>query len=295
MPRWSCSTDPHLTSHLPRYLADRNQGGGAIPDPLLAACSGRQPVRHDTTHRHPVRGHLCRDGAGARSRLARRPRRHRHDRGGRAGCRRRGADRRADQRHSFPDLAAARRPDDIVGAGRRQRLLRRRRGVDRRPGGPAAAPACPDHRRRRRAVGAAGQRHRGVCDDAAAVRRPDGAQPRPAAVPVRACRRQQCRLGRHADRQSPEHPDRPGRQYRLLVVFRGRRRAGAGRPGDQLRMHRIGVALEPGCAGRRARRLRRSRSIASRSGPAGSRSSRCWCCLPHRCRARSRRCWSPPA
>ena len=93
-----------------------------------AARGDRRPFRHDTTDRHPVRGHLCRDGAGARSRPAGRPRRHRHDR--RRSCWLPSARCRpaADQRHPFPDPAAARRPDDPVGAGRRQRLLRCRRG-----------------------------------------------------------------------------------------------------------------------------------------------------------------------
>ena len=48
-------------------------------------------------------------------------------------------------------------------------------------GRPLAA-ACRHDRGRRRAVGAAGQRHRGVRDDAAAVRRADGTRPRPTPV-----------------------------------------------------------------------------------------------------------------
>ena len=150
------------------------------------------------------------------------------------------------------------------------------------------------HRRRRRALGIAGQRHRGVRDDAAAVRRPHRAQPRSAAVPVRARRRQQRRFGAKPDRQSAEHPDRPGRQYRLLAVF-----ADAAVPAL------VGLVISFGCI---ALMWRSSLAAPATDAPlepvafdrvqvgtCGIALARCWCCLPRRCRARYRRCWSPPA
>ena len=131
--------------------------------------------------------------------------------------------------------------------------------LDRRPGGPAAAPACLHHRRRRRAVGIAGQRHRGLRDDAAAVRRADRARPRSAAVSVRAGRRQQCRFGRARLIGNPQN---------ILIGQAGNIGfwpyfAGAVVPSivglvDQLRLHRLHLAGKPGCA--RRRRAARGRS-----------------------------------
>ena len=205
--------------------------------------TARSPIPYnDALHHHPVRADLCRHGARARARVAGRPHRHRDDRRGRAGRGGRRSWRRDRGRHPFPDPAAARRPDDPLGAGRRRRVLRCGGGVDRAPGGAAAAAAGPHHRDRRRAVGLPGQRHRGVRHDAAAVRRARRAQAGRAAVPVRPGRRQQRRVGGDPDRQSAEHHDRAGRRPRLLVVFRGRDRAVGDRSRHLVRLHRLDLA-----------------------------------------------------
>src|SRR5262249_22519032 len=93
--------------------------------------------------------------------------------------------------------------------------------------------------------------------------------PRP--LSVRARRRQQRGLGGDPDRQSPEHPAGPGGKSRLLILLRGRRRAGGRRLARHVRLYRLDVAIVPQrAAGRRAGqgvRLRRAAERRVRRGP----------------------------
>ena len=149
----------------------------------------------------------------------------------------------------------------------------------RRHGGAAGA----DRRDRRRAVGGARQRHPDHRDRAAADRRGAAPRPRPAAVRDRAGRRDQCGLGRDADRQPAEHPAGRDRPPRFLAVSRDQRRAGAVRAGRRVQRRLAAMAPpHPPAAMPRRRRDRdaaagdrRTRSTATRRSRAASR---CWRC-----------------
>ena len=108
----------------------------------------------------------------------------------------------------------------------------------------------------------------------------------PQALSDRPCRRRQCRLGRNADRQSAEHPDRPGGRARFLVLFRPGAAADAARPRSSPSSRSLATWRLALAAPRRPRRLPIApRSTASRWRRASSRSRPCRA-LPHaRCRA----------